>query len=466
MMSPSMPRMPRVRAAIYFLTAYFFVAANTLAQTPQLIGRTGCATATCHGGLIGDGPIWHSSASRWEASDPHRLAGEVLLSELSRHIVLRLEPKASGSPTMFADVLKNRCVSCHAPETSLIEENLDVEASFRKQLARGVGCESCHGPASIWEKLHTQQDWEKVGRFDSSVGMLETEPLLQRVENCSRCHVGSRGRGGAVRDMNHDMIASGHPALTFEMGHYEGKLPAHWDETKSIFNPGTPTMLINRAAAAETRVLLCAAKLALDRIDDATLVPQPEFSEYDCAACHHSIDLGLQSLFSPIGKSALNGLPRWNPWLTYGYARKDSADKLRMGSSELKDRLLLVAKESEELSHRLLAAGEIEPLAYLSSSLRRVIQDERLRKQILVDASQFRAWLHQIEVACRASALVLDANQRKQMESVLPSYRLVNFDESNSVAAYSLTHRLNIDSETLVLFCQDLLRVFEARVVP
>ena len=93
---------------------------------------------------------------------------------------------------LFEKVLNERCVSCHAPESIPSTDAADQSTGFSRQLARGVGCESCHGPASVWEELHTQVNWPELRKLDPSVGMLETESLLARVDNCSRCHVGSR----------------------------------------------------------------------------------------------------------------------------------------------------------------------------------------------------------------------------------------------------------------------------------
>ena len=77
-----------------------------------------------------------------------------------------------------------------------------------------IGCETCHGGARRWLSEHYQHD---VGRDElASLGMIDTKNLLVRARVCAACHVGS-----AENDMNHDMIAAGHPPLHFELASYE-----------------------------------------------------------------------------------------------------------------------------------------------------------------------------------------------------------------------------------------------------
>ena len=53
--------------------------------------------------------------------------------------------------------------------------------------------------------------------------MRPTKDLLARGQACAECHV---GKGTA--DVNHDLIAAGHPRLNFEYGSQLAKLPKHW----------------------------------------------------------------------------------------------------------------------------------------------------------------------------------------------------------------------------------------------
>ena len=48
-------------------------------------------------------------------------------------------------------------------------------------------------------------------------------------EVCAGCHVGAPARDGLpARDVNHDLIAAGHPRLNFEFSAYLANMPHHW----------------------------------------------------------------------------------------------------------------------------------------------------------------------------------------------------------------------------------------------
>ena len=57
------------------------------------------------------------------------------------------------------------------------------------------------------------------------LGMVNTASELVRAKACSLCHI-----GGPDRDMNHDIIAAGHPALYFDYATYLKAYPKHWRE--------------------------------------------------------------------------------------------------------------------------------------------------------------------------------------------------------------------------------------------
>ena len=58
-----------------------------------------------------------------------------------------------------------------------------------------------------------------------------TKELAERAKVCTRCHVGRRSPDGLLtQEVNHDLIAAGHPRLNFEFAAYQENLPVHWDE--------------------------------------------------------------------------------------------------------------------------------------------------------------------------------------------------------------------------------------------
>ena len=53
-------------------------------------------------------------------------------------------------------------------------------------------------------------------------------PLVQ-AQVCVGCHVGAPAKDGVpARDLNHDLMAAGHPRLIFELSSYQANMPPHW----------------------------------------------------------------------------------------------------------------------------------------------------------------------------------------------------------------------------------------------
>jgi hypothetical protein len=81
-----------------------------------------------------------------------------------------------------------------------------------------------------------------------------------------------------LRDVDHDLISAGHPRLQFEFGTYRANMPAHWRQRKQA---ETDVWAAGQRATAEAALALLAYR--------AKTGPWPEFAEYDCFACHHSL---------------------------------------------------------------------------------------------------------------------------------------------------------------------------------
>ncbi len=311
-----------------FAFAYVLMFLATLlpadAVYAQWVGSSSCNSSTCHGGTIGRGPAWNYSYSVSRSADPHATSGALLLDDDSARIVRALDPTATPDSLAYHIVLRKRCISCH-----LTAQPADVDATQElslQQIGEGVSCESCHGEAGQWLEPHRNQTWKelKLERYGSTTGMLDTESMVSRAEGCVRCHVGSRTADGMVRDMNHDLIAAGHPALRFDLLTYSANMPHHWDDA------GDAGLEFNRSAMKVRTVgraigLAAAAKLSSERatnskVNQSDPAPWPELSDFDCFACHQT--LLPRSYRLPInvdGKPALavsNGLPLWNSWFT------------------------------------------------------------------------------------------------------------------------------------------------------
>lgn len=263
------------------------------------IGMAGCLAAACHGGpaektLAGEigGTAWQSSGSCWVAADPHTNAFAVLEGPLAQRIMANYAKDAPGKKATE----DARCVACHT-NPALARPELMGDPHARQLRAEGVGCEACHGNAGKWQGEHTTWHEPREKLYDAS-GMVRLYDLGERAMACAGCHVGAPAdpqRGLPVRDMNHDMIAAGHPRLDFEFAEYVRRLPKHWQEKNRTTEPNTPRTLnpvkewyVGRVTHAEA-----ACRLLADRADRSLRgdreSPWPEFAEFNCAACHHDL---------------------------------------------------------------------------------------------------------------------------------------------------------------------------------
>jgi hypothetical protein len=254
-----------------------------------------------------------SSATHYLAADPHTRAYAALEGNLAKRIMVGLTgEREPGIPKVSAtDDL--RCLACHTdPALAAPADQLSgFELAVRRE---GVGCEACHGAAGGW--LHEHTTWTPATRAAgySRTGMAKLNDIGTRALMCAGCHVGAPAdpeRGYPVRDMNHDMIAAGHPRLNFDFADYQRSLPPHWHERdRTTGTPRDPDFevtawLVGRVAHAEAACRLLADRAArAEKRDPRT--PWPEFAEWSCVSCHHRIGDG----YPAVAGRAL-GTPAW-----------------------------------------------------------------------------------------------------------------------------------------------------------
>ncbi len=345
-----------VAAAAWPLTAHSPSVSGTPVPAPEVapaplagagvVGQSGCATAGCHGAPAGnafghepDENRWASSALVWLAADPHRRAYEVLKGKLATDMMAFLHPNKKPEDRLATNDI--RCLACHTNPTLAAA----TDAHSVALRAEGVSCEACHGNAGGWLYAHTSfgEQRRKAG-FSPDVtvdlyrttGMAPLYDLGQRALACAGCHVGApEGNGLPLRDMNHDMIAAGHPKLNFDFATYQFMLPPHWferDRTKPDAKADPDfdarAWLVGRVAHAEA-----ACRLTADRTQRAD--PWPEFAESSCVACHHRMNNRFEqggkangpTYPDPVGRR-LGSLP-WQP--IWPVTRAESFAKLTPG---------------------------------------------------------------------------------------------------------------------------------------
>lgn len=284
----------------------------------SFVGVQSCSTSTCHGNEYATDDAWRNSVIVYFTEDPHATAGLLLRDQDSQRIVRRLNPEAVESRVAYDNVLRSRCIACHV--TSSPADGKPAGEIADETLARGVSCESCHGPASGWLDAHVRTSWRGTSSTSRN-GFRDNASMTGRAETCLRCHVGSRTADGLIRDVNHDLIAAGHPPLRFDLWSYLENLPAHWDTTKPSEQVFSQSALRTRAVGRKLSLAAAAdlfSQRATDHLERPTNVPWPELADYDCFSCHQS--LSIRSYQLPADEVRLSdlqvseGLPIWNAW--------------------------------------------------------------------------------------------------------------------------------------------------------
>ncbi len=240
----------------------------------QFTGTLSCSAAACHGSVVPDNrasqyrTIARNEYYVWFDQDPHTRAGVTLYSARTEGILERLGWTRTHEKYQV-------CLDCHSPTAKV-----DADSTSFVSL-EGVGCESCHGPAEQWRGEHYRNRSTAL-----SHGMIDTKKLLVRGRLCADCHVGSPNR-----EVNHDLIAAGHPMLKFELSAYMDMLPKHWNdaaERRQHQDFEVQLWAAGQIASADAAlsVLEVRAKRVSENSPDAVW---PEFAEYDCYACHHGL---------------------------------------------------------------------------------------------------------------------------------------------------------------------------------
>jgi hypothetical protein len=267
----------------------------------RVTGVASCASSGCHGKAFnGTQRDWQTAYHVWESEDPHRHAFEVLYTERCIEIVGNLTRLAK---TEYSQVLQDRCIGCHATAGG-------QSSSF--ELQAGVTCESCHGPSGNWLDEHYLTSWPD--RRSTATGFHDTKQLAIRGAICAGCHIGPIvAADGILYDVNHDLIAAGHPRLTFELDAYLTNLPKHWNAAKDAARyPGA--FHVNAWAAGQEQ----AARRLAWQVDvrhssngpDDKPLPWPDFANFECFDCHHGIRPPSDARTNVPRQAGQRGLPR------------------------------------------------------------------------------------------------------------------------------------------------------------
>lgn len=257
-------------------------------------GIVGCMATSCHGSRDTNLPVWQQSGRLWFDQDPHAQAYTVLWNERSRSIIAGLSGSQQLDEDSYRVLLETKCVSCHATDTSPIAER-----------ALGIRCESCHGALSEWGEDHYSEATRNRGtqRFEGT-RRVPLPNLEVRAKVCASCHIGDRQRRGEVRDVDHAMMAAGHPPMPYDFSNYLARYPSHWRTKASQSQSESPW---EHWRTGKIQSLLMRLQLLEDRIEDQ--VVWPELTEFSCSSCHHELQgEGWRSLIQSRPQA------RWDDW--------------------------------------------------------------------------------------------------------------------------------------------------------
>ncbi len=239
-------------------------------------GNLSCSATSCHGAVKPreGADIGRNEFTIWLAHDQHRNAYNTLLGERAKTIAKNLAPLNGGKviPTHEDE----RCLACHTTPQAAFKTDDPRVLEFRK--SQGIGCEACHGPANQgkgWLAIHTT---DQVAE-----GMVDVSNLGQQAKMCAGCHLGAppdTENGIPARDLNHDLMAAGHPRLIFEFSSYRLNMPPHWNVNKKSKPDESKVWAMGQIATAQAQI-----DLTVYRAGNQDEV-WPEFSETGCFACH------------------------------------------------------------------------------------------------------------------------------------------------------------------------------------
>ncbi len=265
-------------------------------QDLQLQASASCAATACHGGpragVAATGAVRGSEYPLWLESDPHARSWKTLCGDKSVKILERLQIMKDGRILDQAGF--DNCLACHN-STRHFQESRTPE-----RITEGIGCSGCHGPDQLWRAAHTSRDWSSTAAL--GIGFAQTKNLLARARLCASCHVGDRDR-----DMNHDIIAAGHPALHYEFSTYQRRQPKHW---RSGATPNEDNeayaWLVGQVASLDAFLTLLESRAA-----ETNPVSQwPELAIFDCSSCHQQ--LTKETYRSPARTTTNPALSQWH----------------------------------------------------------------------------------------------------------------------------------------------------------
>lgn len=266
------PGMSRGLVAKLAALLVLFLVVDGSAEAQRFEGVASCAGSTCHGRAEGNGKVvrqdelmhWQEPSERGGA---HSRAYAALASTRGQTIASALGlGKATSAPA---------CLGCHATPPGPRGE--------RFQISDGVGCESCHGPASGWIASHYAVPATRASNI--AQGMFDLNNPAKRASVCLDCHFGSSKSGQFV---THSMMAAGHPRIAFELDLFSS-LQQHWNEDADYRQRKGRSDSVRLWAVGQAEAVQRSLSLFANPARGTEGI-FPELYFFDCHSCHRGID--------------------------------------------------------------------------------------------------------------------------------------------------------------------------------
>jgi len=309
-------------------------------------GASSCSASGCHNGGIKQAE--RSEFSTWAGYDPHKQkAYQVLFNEQSKRIVRNLNKIPNNPDVLVLAHRETLCLKCHS---TCVPGAFQSPVPLQVEISDAVACEACHGAAEKYKTVHYLDEWKSLDRKQKAeqYGLFPTKDLAFRVRMCGSCHIGQEGS-----DVNHTLIAAGHPALRFEYTshHFHPEMTRHWTEKNYGPDFDARAWEIGQLSSART-----ALELMLTRMKSPEW---PELAEFNCFSCHHDLQPGGWKNALPAQQA---GSFRWGTWYdplvdVAGGVKFTALEPLteQMKKPLAKDKILVLARELlKQLDTRLI----------------------------------------------------------------------------------------------------------------
>lgn len=407
------------------------VVSGPAASAAMMLGAGSCATSSCHGGpSAGNHDVQSFAATLWATRDPHAGAYETLHEPRSLRMAALL---GIGAPHR-----ERQCLACHSVQA---ERESPLPPAV---LADGVACGSCHGDATHWIAVHTLPSWKQLEPAErAALGYHDLADVTARVRTCIPCHVGDESR-----EVDHDLVAAGHPRLAFEFAAYQRLWPRHWSPRTAA--ESQPDFAARSWAVGQAEMLAAVARLLADRAEraaatdaavasDVEAAPAatrwPEFAEFDCYACHRALS-PERVAYGAVGafRNPTPGVPSWQPWsvaaarLLSGACADPATAAVGDAAADVRDAFgpRWAAADRDQLARVIVSARALETAAAAASqavSSRRVVvldaSAERLDALVAAEPEAWRFW-----DAAAQTCLLIEAASPPQPSPAVRELRL------------------------------------------